>query len=152
VLHTIPYILQKFVLFVLCIVYCQHGHFDHVIRQNKVLCQVSYLSSMGWQQLVGSLKLQVSFAEYSLFCRALLQKRPIILRSLLTEATPYLIDAKRTELWRITIVIICYISDFFSSVCYVLSSEPKYVTTSHMVPEISRSEEWVCVFKVTDFS
>jgi len=28
------------------------------------------------------------FAEYSLFYRALLQKRPVILRSLLTEATP----------------------------------------------------------------
>jgi len=37
---------------------------------------------------VGSLKLYVSFAEYSLFCRALLQKRPIILRSLLIEAIP----------------------------------------------------------------
>jgi len=33
-----------------------------------------------------SLKLEVSFAEYSLFCRALLQKRPIILRSLLIIA------------------------------------------------------------------
>ena len=43
---------------------------------------------MGWLQLVGSLKLPVSFAEYSLFYRALLQKRPIILRSLLLEATP----------------------------------------------------------------
>jgi len=32
--------------------------------------------SMGWPRLVGSLKLQVSFAEYILFCRALLQKRP----------------------------------------------------------------------------
>jgi len=30
-----------------------------------------------------------SFAEYSLFYRALLQKRPIILRSLLTVAAPY---------------------------------------------------------------
>ena len=38
---------------------------------------------------VGSLKLQVSFAEYSLFYRALLQKRPIIIRSLLIVATPY---------------------------------------------------------------
>jgi len=38
----------------------------------------------------GSLKLQVSFAGYSLFCRALLQKRPIILRSLRIVATPYL--------------------------------------------------------------
>jgi len=38
---------------------------------------------MGWLRLVGSLKLYVSFAEYCLFYRALLQKRPIILRSLL---------------------------------------------------------------------
>jgi len=43
---------------------------------------------IGWLRLVGSLKLQVSFAEYRLFCRALLQKRPIILMSLLVEATP----------------------------------------------------------------
>jgi len=45
--------------------------------------------TMGWLRLVGSLKLQVSFAEYSLFYRALLQKRPILLRSLLIVATPY---------------------------------------------------------------
>ena len=51
-----------------------------------------YLSTcicMGWLRLVGFLKLQVSFAEYHLFYRALLQKRPIILRSLLVVATPY---------------------------------------------------------------
>jgi len=45
--------------------------------------------AMGWLRLVGSLKLKVSFAEYGLFYRGLLQKRPIILRSLLIEATPY---------------------------------------------------------------
>ena len=44
---------------------------------------------MGWLRLVGSLKLQVSFAEYHLFYWALLQKRPIILRSLQAVATPY---------------------------------------------------------------
>ena len=33
---------------------------------------------MGWLRSVGSLKLYVSFAEYSLFYRALLQKRPTI--------------------------------------------------------------------------
>jgi len=44
---------------------------------------------MGWLRWVGSLKLQVFFAEYSLFYRALLKKRPIILRSLLIVATPY---------------------------------------------------------------
>ena len=43
----------------------------------------------GWLRLVGSLKLQVSFAEYRLFYRALLQKRPVILTSLLIVATPY---------------------------------------------------------------
>ena len=33
---------------------------------------------MGWLRSVRSIKLQVSFAEYRLFYRALLQKRPII--------------------------------------------------------------------------
>ena len=48
-----------------------------------------YDTHMGWLRLVGSLKLQVSFAEYSLYYRFFLQKRPIILRSLLIVATPY---------------------------------------------------------------
>jgi len=46
----------------------------------------------GWLRLVRSLKSQVSFAEYCLFDRALLQKRPIIFRSLLIVATPYVCD------------------------------------------------------------
>ena len=50
---------------------------------------VRVVQSMGWLRLVGSLKKQVSFAKYRLFYRALLQKRPIILRSLLIVATPY---------------------------------------------------------------
>jgi len=44
---------------------------------------------MGWLRLVGSLKIQVSFAEYGLFYRTLLQKIPMILKSLLVVATPY---------------------------------------------------------------
>ena len=43
---------------------------------------------MGWLRIVESINLYVSFAEYWLFCRALLQKRPIILSILLTKATP----------------------------------------------------------------
>jgi len=46
-------------------------------------------ADMGWLRLVGSLKLQVSFAEYCLFYRSLLQKRPVIWRSLLVAATPH---------------------------------------------------------------
>jgi len=52
-------------------------------RDSALICH------MGWLWLVGSIKLQVSLAEYSLFYRSLLQKRPIILSILLTEATPY---------------------------------------------------------------
>ena len=48
-----------------------------------------YNSTVGWLTLVGSLKLQVSSAEYRLFYRAFLQKRPVALRSLLIVATAY---------------------------------------------------------------
>ena len=44
---------------------------------------------MGWLRLVGSLKLYVSLQNIGLFYRALLQKRPVILKSLLAEANPY---------------------------------------------------------------
>jgi len=46
---------------------------------------------MGWLRLVGSLKLQVSFAKESHKRDDILQKRPTILRSLLIEATPYVL-------------------------------------------------------------
>jgi len=58
-------------------------------RSRKRVKSLAQPSHMGWLRLVGSLKLQVSFAEFHLFYRALLQKRLIILRSLLVEATPY---------------------------------------------------------------
>jgi len=45
-------------------------------------------ATMAWLRLVGSLKLYVSLENIGLFCRALLQERPIILRSLLIVATP----------------------------------------------------------------
>ena len=64
------------------------------------------VTDMGWLRLVGSSKFQVSFAEYSLFYRALVQKRPIILRSLLIVATPY-------------VLLICHIR---TNHCYVFAS------------------------------
>jgi len=44
---------------------------------------------MGWLLVVGSLKLQVSFAKEPYERDDILQKRPVILRSLLIVATPY---------------------------------------------------------------
>jgi len=44
---------------------------------------------MGWLRWVGCLKIQVSLQNTGLFCRALLQKRPIFLSILLIVATPY---------------------------------------------------------------
>ena len=47
------------------------------------------VENMGWLRLVGSLKSYVSVAEYRLFYRALLQKRPMFWGSLLGVYTPY---------------------------------------------------------------
>jgi len=44
---------------------------------------------MGWLRLVGCLKIQVSLQNTGLFCRALLQKRPIFSSIPLIVATPY---------------------------------------------------------------
>jgi len=47
--------------------------------------------SMGWLRLVGSSKLHVSFAEYRLFYRALLQKRSIIFKEPTNQSHPIVV-------------------------------------------------------------
>jgi len=54
-------------------------------HDSDVLPLIELIATMGWLRFVGTLKLQVSIGEYTLFYRALLQKRPIIL----IVATPY---------------------------------------------------------------
>jgi len=46
-------------------------------------------ANMGWLRLVGSLKIQVSFAKEPYKRYDILQKRPMILSILLIIATPY---------------------------------------------------------------
>jgi len=66
----------------------------------SIYCTARHSWAMGWWlRWVGSLKLQVSFAKYGLLYRALLQKRPMILRSLLIVASPYLIHTTHRP-WR----------------------------------------------------
>ena len=55
------------------IVYTAHST-QHTAHSRYVL----YMTGMGWLQLVGSIKFKVSYAEYGLFYRALLQKRPVL--------------------------------------------------------------------------
>jgi len=67
---------------------CTDTHsLTHTYTQELPLLRT--IHDMGWLRLVGSLRLWVSFAEYSLFYRALLQTRPIILRSLLIVTTQF---------------------------------------------------------------
>jgi len=62
---------------------CVRVHMYMCVREN-----MHNINDMGWLRSEGSIKIQVSFAEYRLFYKALLPKRPIIFSSLLTEATP----------------------------------------------------------------
>jgi len=60
-------------------------------RKRMCVCALLFFrDTMGWLRLVGSLKLQVSFAKEPYKRDDILQKRSIILRRLLIVATPYL--------------------------------------------------------------
>ena len=59
-----------------------------------------HTQTMGWLRLVvGSLKLQVSFAKEPYKRDYILQKRPMILRSVLIVATPYVDNDIQRNLW-----------------------------------------------------
>jgi len=76
---------------------CLHPHLCSAVVQRRpgklgspnTLSGVQHMVAMGRLRLVGSLKLQVSFAEEPYKRDDILQKRPIISRSLLIVATPY---------------------------------------------------------------
>ena len=59
---------------------------------------VWYIFGIGWLQLVGSFKSQVSFTKEPYKRDCILQKRPMILRNLLIVATPY-IRGEWADIW-----------------------------------------------------
>jgi len=77
--------------------------------QNPTDYTDSSCAHMGWLRSVGSIRLWVSFAEYRLFYRALLQKRPTILSILLTKATPYMCT------WRVGVIRAIWEADIIYS-------------------------------------
>ena len=87
------------------IVYLDFSHHRH---PHRVLYEtLPFIHGMGWLRSVGSMQLQVSFAEYCLFYRALLQKRLIILSILLTRATPYHNGNKGYRIYWDTLLQVC---------------------------------------------
>jgi len=88
---------------------------------------------MGWLRLVGSLKLEVSFAENRLFHRTFLQKRPIILRSLLLVATPYVLyESTGYVIWERS-VWVCASERCECSWCMVVRAQLKHMMYGCMV-------------------
>ena len=79
--------------------------------------------AMEWLRLIGSLKLWVSCAEYSLFYGALLQKRPVILRSLLHRKGGRETEVERDNIMsRHDIVSILLPPDMILSLSYCLQT------------------------------
>ena len=66
---------------------CMHIYM-HIYMIKMDLTYETSVTGMGWLRLVGSLKLQVSFTKEPYKRDNVLQKRPIILRSLLIVTTP----------------------------------------------------------------
>ena len=73
-----------------CVRVCSHwlGMHTRSLSLLLSLARARFIGT-GWLRLVGSLKLQVPFAKKPYKRDYILQKRPIILRSLLLIATPY---------------------------------------------------------------
>jgi len=118
---THSYVCVTWLIHVVTRLTCMFDMTHSWVCQNSFGCHDSFVRvvwlgsnrcDMGWLRLVDSLKLHVSFAEYRLFYRALLQKRHIILRSLLIEATPY--DSAIFVTW--LIVCVPWLIDVFGFV------------------------------------
>ena len=110
------------------------------IRTRIYMYTYSYVHTstcMGWLRLVGSLQLLVSFVEYCLFYRALLQKRHMILRSLPIVATPW--DLR-------THVILIIVGEHLYTHTCDLVCKITCVRMSYGVATISRLLKIICLF------
>jgi len=106
---------------------------------------------MGWLWFAGSFKIYVSFAEYSLFYRTLLQKRPRCLGSLLVVASSYLKIRDYSHCVRHTYVTwlirvcVCVCLCVYVYVCETIATsrmnESQHTHVSH--DYVNQSYEWV---------
>jgi len=68
---------------------CTHMYMNIYVIYIHIYIFMDLHAAMGWLQLVGSLKLQVSFAKEPYKRDDVLHKKPMISRNLLIVATPY---------------------------------------------------------------
>jgi len=109
-----------------------------------ILC-VTWIVRMGWLRLVGSLKLQVSFAKEPCKRDYILQKRPIILRSLLIVATSYAWrDSRRkravkncSDIW------MCQCISHMNGSCYTCERVMSFMNESFRIT----NESWVYTYE-----
>ena len=101
---------------------------------------VSQVSSTWWLRLVGSLKLQVSFAKKTYKRDYILQKRPALLRSLPIVATPYSFFC----------IYVCIIG-IFDSVYYILMY-CRYYLFSCLLHVSCNSHHCVCCYVINTIS
>ena len=86
---------------------------------SKNACFQQYTEAMGWLRLVGTLKLHVSFAKEPYTRDDILQKRPLILRSLIIVATPYNILPPHTSA-TLCVAVCCSVLQCVAVCCSVL--------------------------------
>jgi len=103
---------------------------------------------MGWHRLVGSIKLQVSFAKELYERDNILEKRPVISSILLTVATPYVIPVFPHHMWSqcsevpwviLSLHIYDSMSSLSSSMACTASSPSSCSSKSNILTAFSRS-------------
>jgi len=106
---------------------------------------ILHMCAMGWLRLVGSLKWQVSFAKEPYKGDYIVQKRPVISRSLLIVATPYDIKLEGAETHNVTCILshVCDMSHPY--VCHVsFVCVPWLMHVCAMTNEVGRSGDTQC--------
>ena len=119
----------------ICSAYIQQNCIRHYVMHTYIM-HVNLYSAMhtGSLRWVGSLKSKVSLAEYSLFDRALLQKRRIILRSLLVLATPYIVlHVHRPKVFMLDVHTSVARAYFFTSCIHTFCALIPYAVNIHYV-------------------
>ena len=112
---------------------------------NSTVWHASFII-MGWLWLVGSIKLQVSFAKETYKRDDILQKRPIISSILLTVATPY--DMPSSYVWLDSFMCVTWLVTWRIQMCdmthsYVWHASFIRVTCLIHICAISFSYLWI---------